>query len=72
MTQRQSIFSARAAFSVIEHDPDTREEVELQVYQDSKTGQYFAIDNAYLINEEPQIVSTPFGHKVELLDDFDD
>jgi len=66
-----SLHTAKFTMSCVERDPSTNEEVELAVYQDSKTDRYFAIDASYLIDEEPHIVSTPFGHKVELLDEYE-
>ena len=66
------ITCARNVFSVVESDPTSNEEVELVVFQDDKTGRYFAIDNSYLIDEDPQIVPSPFGHRVELTDETAD
>jgi hypothetical protein len=70
--QKVNIPSARSAFSVTERDPSTHELVEIQMYQDEKTGRYFGIDNSFIIDEDPQLVNCPFGHKVELVDDFED
>lgn len=51
--------------------PDTRDLIELWVYQDSETGHYFAIDGAWVIDEEPQFATTPHGKRVELLETYD-
>lgn len=72
MIQKHQITTARSAFSVSERDPLTCESVELQVFQDEKTGRYFAIDQSFMIDEEPHVVRSPFGHSVELVDDFDE
>jgi len=67
----QSIPYARHCFSVTERDPISLEMVELTVFCDDKTGRYFAIDASFMIDEDPQIVPTPFGHRVELTDDIE-
>jgi len=52
-------------------DPNTNENIEITVYRDDKTGRYFGVDTSYLIDEDVSIVSTPFGHDVELVDEVD-
>lgn len=64
-----TIPSARFVTELTARDPKTNEELSLAVYQDEKTDCYFAVDSAYMLDEEPQIVRCPFGHAVELLDE---
>lgn len=52
-------------------DPNTRDRVEIHVYQEQDTGRYFGIDGAFMIEEEPQFATTPTGVRVELLEELD-
>lgn len=63
--------TAKFAFDVVKRDPNTGEQVELSVYQDSKTDRYFAIDASFLIDEDVQLVWVPFGHRVELIEEYE-
>lgn len=61
--------TARNAFDVTEIDPLTNEEVSLTVFQDEKTGRYFAVDSSWFIDEDVSVIKCPFGHTVELTDE---
>jgi hypothetical protein len=52
--------------------PDTRDLIELYVYQDLESEHYFAVDGAWVIDEEPQFASTPVGKRVELVETIDE
>ena len=57
--------------TIQEKDPGTNEDFELNIYRDSHTGRFLAIDASFLIDEDVHVITSPFGHKVELADEYD-
>ena len=52
-------------------DPEMNESVGVTIYRDSNTGQFFGVDTAFLINEDPQFVKAPWGSRLEIVEDYD-